>query len=59
MELNVLTDTGYIYVTYGVVERVNSTTIKAQEYDNIEDTKKDLSKFLILYNFNKRAKGKI
>ena len=35
-----------------MVERVNGTiknaTIKAQEYENIIDVKKDLNKFLIL-----------
>ncbi len=41
----------------GMVERVNGTiknvTIKTQEYDNIEDIKKDLDKFLIYYNFSR------
>ncbi len=27
---------------------------KAEEYDNIDDVKKDLNKFLIYYNFNRR-----
>ncbi|MBL0708205.1 MAG: hypothetical protein JJW00_04080 [Sulfurimonas sp.] len=33
---------------------MKNATIKAQEYDNIEDVQKDLSKFLIFYNFNRR-----
>ena len=41
-----------------MVERVNGTiknaTIKAEEYDNIEDVKVDLNKFLTYYNFNRR-----
>ena len=28
--------------------------IKAQDYENIDDVKKDLNKFLIYYNFNRR-----
>jgi hypothetical protein len=40
------------------VQRVNGTlknaTTKAQEYENIIDVKKDLNKFLIYYNFNRR-----
>ena len=48
----------YTPQTNGMVERVNGTiknaTIKAEEYDNIEDVQKDLSKFLIFYNFNRR-----
>ncbi len=36
-----------------MVERVNGTiknaTIKAEDYDNIDDVKKDLNKFLIFY----------
>ncbi len=44
--------------TNGMVERVNGTiknaTIKADEYDNIEDVKSELNKFLIYYNFNRR-----
>ena len=48
----------YTPQTNGMVERVNGTiknaTIKAEEYDNIEDVKKDLNKFLIYYNFNRR-----
>ena len=40
-----------------MVERVNGTiknaTIKAEQYDNIVDIKKDLDKFLIYYNFNR------
>ena len=44
--------------TNGMVERVNGTiknaTIKADEYENIDDVKKDLNKFLIYYNFNRR-----
>jgi hypothetical protein len=41
-----------------MVERINGTiknaTIKAEEYDNIEDVKKDLNKFLIYYNFDRK-----
>ena len=48
----------YTPQTNGMVERVNGTiknaTIKVEEYDNIEDVKKDLNKFLIYYNFNRR-----
>jgi transposase-like protein len=48
----------YTPQTNGMVERVNGTiknaTIKAEEYDNIDDVKKDLNKFLIYYNFNRR-----
>jgi len=48
----------YTPQTNGMVERVNGTiknaTIKAEEYDNIEDVKKELNKFLIFYNFNRR-----
>ena len=48
----------YTPQTNGIVERVNGTiknaTIKAEEYNNIEDVKKDLNKFLIYYNFNRR-----
>jgi len=48
----------YTPQTNGMVERVNGTiknaTIKAEEYDNIEDVQKDLNKFLIYYNFNRR-----
>jgi transposase-like protein len=47
----------YTPQTNGMVERVNGTiknaTIKAEDYDNIDDVKKDLSKFLIFYNFNR------
>ncbi|MDQ7032940.1 MAG: integrase core domain-containing protein [Desulfonauticus sp.] len=48
----------YTPQTNGMVERVNGTiknaTIKAEEYDTIDDVKKDLNKFLIHYNFNRR-----
>ncbi len=48
----------YTPQTNGMVERVNGTiknaTIKAEDYDNIDDVKKDLNKFLIFYNFNRR-----
>jgi transposase-like protein len=48
----------YTPQTNGMVERINGTiknaTIKAEEYVNIEDVKKDLNKFLIYYNFNRR-----
>jgi len=48
----------YTPQTNGMVERINGTiknaTIKAEEYDNIEDVEKDLNKFLIYYNFNRR-----
>jgi transposase-like protein len=48
----------YTPQTNGMVERINGTiknaTIKAEDYDNINDVKKDLSKFLIFYNFNRR-----
>ncbi len=48
----------YTPQTNGMVERVNGTiknaTIKAQDYENIDDVKKDLNKFLIYYNFNRR-----
>ena len=41
-----------------MVDRVNGTiknaTIKAEDYENIDDVKKDLNKFLIYYNFNRR-----
>ena len=44
--------------TNGIVERVNGTiknaTIKAQDYENINDVKKDLNQFLIYSNFNRR-----
>jgi transposase InsO family protein len=47
--------------TNGMVERVNGTiknaTIKAQDYENIIDVKKDLNKFLIYYNFNRRYRA--
>jgi len=47
----------YTPATNGMVERVNGTiknaTIKAEQYDNIVDIKKDLDKFLIYYNFNR------
>jgi transposase-like protein len=48
----------YTPQTNGMVERVNGTiknaTIKVEEYKNIDDVKKDLNKFLIYYNFNRR-----
>ncbi len=48
----------YTPQTNAMVERGNGTiknaTIKAEEYDNIDDVKKDLNKFLIYYNFNRR-----
>jgi transposase-like protein len=48
----------YTPQTNGMVERVNGTiknaTIKAEEYDNINDVKKDLKKFLVYYSFNRR-----
>jgi transposase-like protein len=48
----------YTPQTNGMVERVNGTiknaTIKADEYTNIDEVKKDLDKFLIYYNFNRR-----
>jgi len=48
----------YTPKTNGMVERVNgtikNTTIKAQEYKDIDEVKKDLDKFLIYYNFNRR-----
>jgi len=41
-----------------MVERANETiknaTVKAEESDNIDDVKKELNKFLIFYNFNRR-----
>lgn len=47
--------------TNGMVERVNGTiknaTIKAEDYDNIEDVTNDLKKFLIYYNFNRRHRS--
>lgn len=48
----------YTPQTNGMVERVNGTiknaTIKAEDYANIEEVKKELNKFLIYYNFNRR-----
>jgi transposase-like protein len=48
----------YTPQTNGMVERVNGTiknaTIKAEDYENIDDVKKDLNKFLIYYNFDRR-----
>jgi len=48
----------YTPQTNGMVERVNGTiknaTVKAEEFDNIDDVKKELNKFLIFYNFNRR-----
>jgi hypothetical protein len=43
--------------TNGMVERVNGTiknaTVKAIMYQNIDEMKQDLNKFLIFYNFNR------
>ena len=48
----------YAPKTNGMVERVKGTiknaTIKVEEYENIDDAKKDLHRFLIYYNFNRR-----
>jgi len=48
----------YTPKTNGMIKRVNATiknaTIKVEEYENIEEVKKDLNKFLIFYNFNRR-----
>jgi hypothetical protein len=52
---------GYISVrgisANGMVERVNGTiknaTVKAIMYQNIDEMKQDLNKFLIFYNFNR------
>jgi len=47
--------------TNGMVERVNGTiknsTIKVTEYENIEELKEDLNKFLIYYNINANLGG--
>ncbi|CAC9524175.1 Mobile element protein, partial [uncultured Gammaproteobacteria bacterium] len=47
--------------TNGMVERVNGTiknaTVKAMTYQNIDEMKQDLNKFLIFYNFNRRHGG--
>ena len=47
--------------TNGMVERVNGvikdSTIKATEYKNIEELRKDLNKFLIYYNLNRKHGG--
>jgi transposase InsO family protein len=47
--------------TNGMVERVNGTiknaTIKVEEYNNIDELKSDLTKFLIYYNTNRRHGG--
>jgi transposase InsO family protein len=47
--------------TNGMVERVNgiikNSTIKATEYQNIKELKKDLNKFLIYYNINRGHGG--
>ncbi len=47
--------------TNGMVERVNGTiknaTVKAMTYQNIDEMKQDLNKFLIFYNFNRRHSG--
>ena len=48
----------YTPQTNGMVERVNGTiknaTIKAEDYATIEELKRELNKFLIYYNFNRR-----
>lgn len=48
----------YTPQTNGMVERVNGTiknaTIKAEDYATIEEVKRELNKFLIYYNFNRR-----
>ena len=48
----------YTPQTNGMVERVNGTiknaTIKAEDYTNIQEVTKELNKFLIYYNFNRR-----
>lgn len=48
----------YTPQTNGMVERVNGTiknaTIKVEDYENIDDVKQDLNKFLVYYNFNRR-----
>ncbi len=33
---------------------IKNATIKAEDYGSIDDVKKDLNKFLIYYNFNRR-----
>lgn len=47
--------------TNGMVERVNGTiknaTVKATTYQNIDEMKQDLAKFLIFYNFNRGHGG--
>ncbi|SSC09702.1 DDE-type integrase/transposase/recombinase [thiotrophic endosymbiont of Bathymodiolus puteoserpentis (Logatchev)] len=47
--------------TNGMVERVNGTiknaTVKAITYQNIDEMKQDLNKFLIFYNFNRGHGG--
>jgi hypothetical protein len=44
-----------------MVERVNGTiknaTVKAIMYQNIDEMKQDLNKFLIFYNFNRGHGG--
>ena len=53
----------YTPQTNGMVERVNGTiknaTIKVEDYENIDDVKKDLNKFLIYYNFFNRRHGSL
>ncbi len=44
----------YTPQTNGMVESIKNATIKTEDYDNIEDVKKDLNKVLMFYNFNKR-----
>ncbi|SSC09238.1 integrase core domain-containing protein [bacterium endosymbiont of Bathymodiolus sp. 5 South] len=47
--------------TNGMVERVNGTiknaTVKVITYQNIDEMKQDLNKFLIFYNFNRGHGG--
>ena len=47
--------------TNGMVERVNGTiknsTIKVTEYENLQELKDDLNKFLIYYNINRKHGG--
>ena len=33
---------------------IKNAKVKAEEYDNIDDVKKEINKFLIFYNFNRR-----
>jgi transposase InsO family protein len=45
----------YTPQTNGMVEKtIKNATVKAEDYDNIKDVQKDLNKFLIFYNFNRR-----